>query len=142
MRWKCGARSALAINPERELGIPRLVVHAPTTWYSRMVRKNGTCTACDGVFALDEEGNVPAHDKAIVGECSGSNRGPMPHMNSKDRRNRRREAARQRARITDPVNDAIATPDGVPTTGEINLKAGTRVTVISGQLPGLGRNAK
>ena len=34
------------------------------------------CTACDQSFELDAEGNIPAHTKAIVGRCYGSDKPP------------------------------------------------------------------
>jgi len=114
-------------------------------WFPRgiqdgMGKKKGECKVCDRSFELDVEGNVPSHTKAIVGECCGSNVPAMPYINSDARRKMRRAAQREREKTSDPVNEAIPTPDDVRTTGTLRPGPTTQVTVVSGSLPGLGRN--
>ena len=105
-----------------------------------MGKKKGECTGCHRTFELDLEGNVPSHTKAIVGECCGSNVPAVLYINSNARRKLRRAAQQQREKTSDPVNDAIPTPDDVRTTGSLRPGPTTHVTVVSGSLPGLGRN--
>ena len=105
-----------------------------------MGKKKGECTGCHRRFELDAGGNVPSHTKEIVGECCGSNVPAVPYVNSDARREMRRAAQRERARISDPVNNAIPTDDDVRTTGTLKPGPTSHVTVISGSLPGLGKN--
>jgi hypothetical protein len=103
-----------------------------------MGKKTGECTSCDRRFELDAEGNIPAHTKAIVGECSGSNLPAVPLINSKARRKKRREAQRLRQGTSDPVTDALPTADDVPTTQLRRGASSPHVTVFKGGLPGQG----
>jgi hypothetical protein len=104
-----------------------------------MGKRTGECTGCHTKFELDAEGNVPLHTKAIVGKCCGSNLPAVPYINSKARRKMRRAAQRERQEKSDPVNDAIPTPENVPTTRLRQSDSPSHVTIFKGGLPGQGQ---